>query len=125
MDQTRFNTVLTADEVIRQLLNDEPQATKETTFKLDLIVPIHFSDEVIEKSMTLIVDCYTKVNPAFTHANKDDVHATTARIEPEGELFKIDITRHHATGRMEGASVTVSHQMERIILEYLARHDAM
>lgn len=125
MDQTRFDTVLIADDVIRQLLNDGPQATKETTFRLELIVPIHFSDEVVKKSMTLIVDHRNNDNPVFVHSNKDGVYATMACIEPGGKLFQIDILCPYATRYMESASVTVSQQMELIILGYLPKRDAM
>lgn len=124
MDQTRFTTVAIADEVIRQYyLKDELQAKEGNTFKLELRVAIPFNDEVAEGSVTLIVGRRNTARPVFTHANQDEVLQAFARIEPDGEAFRIDLTLPYGTSSIEGASVTVSPEMERIIFEYIARQD--
>lgn len=125
LDQTRFITVATADELIRQYyLKDELQAIEGTTFELKLKLDDSSSDKITGGSMTLIADRRNTTHPAFTHANQDDVLQTFARVETGGEPFQIDLTLPYGTSSNEGAQVTVSPEMDRIIFEYIARQDA-
>lgn len=126
MDQTRFMTVDTGDEVIRQLDMDGRLSAEEgDTFALRLNVAISYEDEVVEQSFTLIASRIKHRMPAYEHPNGDDVYETTAQIESVGESFAVSVTLPLGRTSFEGACVTVSTEMERIILEYIARRDTV
>lgn len=124
LDQTRFISVQTGDEVIRQLyLKDDLRKIEGDNFTLNLVVSIPFADEVVDGTITLIVDRPTARRVVYQHPNGDVVFQTTARLEPHGEAFEISLTPPNGTSDFEGAAVTVSPKMERIILDYLDRRD--
>lgn len=126
MDQTRFTTALTGDQIIREFfLRDELQAEEGTTFELALEdVAVRFADEVADGSIVIIVERRNNARPAYTYPNGDDVLETRARLKPGGESFSISLTLPYGESNVAGARVTVSSEMERIILEYIAMHDA-
>lgn len=94
----------------------------ENPFHMELTVAMRYTDSVEDGKITLLVDGISE-RPAYIHPNGDHVFATWARIEPEGEPFRISITPPIGVSHIEGAAVVVSTEMERIILEYLERHD--
>jgi hypothetical protein len=123
VDQTRFTTVQSGDEVIRQLyLKDELRKTEGNTFILGLSVSIPFSDEVLDGTIHLYVE-RIRGPEVYQHPNGDHVFETLARVEPNGEPFEISLTPPLGTSHYEGALATVSEEMQRIIMEYLDRDD--
>lgn len=124
MGQTRFTTVATASEVIRQLiLKDELQATEGKTFELKLVVPTYYADAIDWGTITLIVDRNNKVKADYTFKNGDDIFVTNARLEPGGKSFRIDITMPFRSNSIDSASVTVPDEFYRLMLELHPQDD--
>ena len=126
VDQTRFTTVRPAIEVMRDLLL--PLAFRPNdgdTFMLTLKVKIPRLDNVEDGILSLVADRIdlNKADPVapFRHRNKDAVFVTTARLPEDATPFDIDVTIPYGKARYEGASVTVSPEMEHIILDWLVR----
>ena len=123
MDQTRFTTVASGDDIIKQLYaSGDPKAPVENPFPMALTVAMRYNDAVEDGEITLLTDGISE-RPAYVHPNGDHVFATWARIEQDGEPFQISITPPIGVSHIEGAAVVVSTEMERIILEYLERQD--
>jgi hypothetical protein len=127
MEQTRFRTVPTGVEVLRELqLDERPRAVEGECFSLGLWVETSLNDTVQKDVLTLYVDRLPvghfdeHINP---HPNGDDDIRTMATIIPGSEQFEISIFLERGKAQRDGALVRVSTNMETIILRYLEQHD--
>lgn len=122
MDQNRFTTILTGDEVIRELfLSHERRATFGDAFQLDMYVSVSSQDSVQEHEWSVYADRVDA--PAYTHPSGEVVIETFARLTPGGEPFKISVTPPLGTSHIQGASVTISPEMSQIFQRQLERRN--
>ena len=124
MDQTRFKTLQKGIEVARDLeLPEAERRTKGTCFTLSLLVAMPSSFGDVELPLDIIVDRprVGQVEGVYKFANGDLVVDTTARLEPTGAAFNISIMFQLEKMRTNGACVVVSKDMEKIILDQLAK----
>lgn len=124
VDQTRFTTVRPGIAIMRDLLRPAGfQAGESDTFALELNVmnpQVPAGDEHILVIIANRIDL-KKVDRAaeFRNRNKDVLFVTMARTSPGGEQFEIDITIPFRRPDKNGAIVTVSEEMERILIEQM------
>lgn len=125
VDQTRFTTVPFAYEVIRELIRSKDLQRPKDHFDLKLHVAIPRADTVEDGILTIQVD---RIDLAaierlvkYIHPNGDKVVETSARITSDGSPFKISVTLPAGRARTTKATVSVSPEMERIILDLLMR----
>jgi hypothetical protein len=118
LDQTKFKTVLKGAEVAREFqLTGEQRQVKGDSFTLLLLAEITHGDE---KPFPIIVDrqAQDELHVIYRFENGGMTVKTTARLEPDGESFGIDILMSDPLQmKAEGAEVLVSEDMERLILE--------
>ncbi|MGH7217836.1 MAG: hypothetical protein ACREGE_00100 [Candidatus Microsaccharimonas sp.] len=122
LDQTRFKTVLNGIDVAREFqLTGEQRQVRGDSFTLLLLAEIPHGDE---KPFPIIVDRRAENGPedTFPLSNNGLIVRTTARLEPDGESFGIDIMIIEPRRMInEGAEVLVSKDMERLMLEQRER----
>lgn len=126
VDQTRFTTKQEAYKVLDGLLRPlEFRRDEGDFFVVDLMVPIRRDDVVEDGTLSIYVERLdlTKNEPinAYRYENRDALLRTRARLsKEEGKpTFGINVFIPHREAKSAGATITVSEEMERQILEGL------
>ena len=110
MVQSRFHTLECGNDIIRQLYLKNP-GTK--LFEVTLLVQVSSENVVEEVPLTILVERLGETPPTYIHPNGDRVFETNAFFAGNNIPIKISITPPIGESDVAGATVRVSHEIER------------
>lgn len=116
-DSLRFKTIESSVWVVKELYRRS--GNLRSFFKCVVAVSLPGLDVVEDGEVALYVTCLSDQPHSFELANGDRVYRTSARLQPEGSSFPVDVIIRSRQADTACATISVSEEVETAIKELL------